>query len=176
MAIARRLKGLESAISVSFGASADARRGLHFEDDGTHHDDLLGCAFMHEVYTRAAPNHTGRVNVPVLWDKELGTIVNNESSELIRMFDQFAAVAEHPEVHLYPEALRAEIDAVNAEVYDHVNNGVYKCGFAGTQSAYEAAFGQPVSRSRRPRGAPRGPRLSGGRSAHRGPTCGCGSP
>ena len=97
--------------------------------------------FLHRVYTAADPRHTGRVTVPVLWDKQEGTIVSNESSEIIRMLNSaFDGAGATPGDH-YPEPLRPEIDAVNARVYDTVNNGVYKAGFATTQAAYEEAVG-----------------------------------
>jgi putative glutathione S-transferase len=102
-------------------------------------DEVGGARFMHEVYTRADPRYTGRVTVPVLWDRTRGTIVNNESSEIIRMFDTaFDGLGATPGDY-YPEGLRPEIDAVNARVYDTLNNGVYKAGFATTQAAYEEA-------------------------------------
>lgn len=142
VAIVRKLKGLESVIPVSYVHPLMLEGGWRFEADGVHHDHQFGASFMHEIYTRADPSHTGRVTVPVLWDTERATIVNNESSELIRMFDAFDHLAEHPAATLYPEAHRAEIDALNEEVYHHVNNGVYKCGFAGTQASYEAAFAE----------------------------------
>jgi putative glutathione S-transferase len=100
-------------------------------------DPIHHAKYMHQVYTAADAKFTGRVTVPVLWDKETKTIVNNESSEIIRMLnDAFGGTGPD----LYPEALRGEIDAVNARVYDAVNNGVYKAGFATTQDAYEDAF------------------------------------
>ena len=98
-------------------------------------DPLHGARRLHEVYTAAKPDYTGRVTVPVLWDRRQGTIVNNESAELIRMLDNWRGAPEY-----YPEDLRAEIDAVNERVYNTVNNGVYKSGFATTQEAYEDAF------------------------------------
>jgi putative glutathione S-transferase len=115
-----------------------AKNGWEFRtDDGATGDRLMGNRFLHEVYTTARPDYSGRVTVPVLWDRERGTIVSNESAEIIRMFNSaFDEVgADGPD--LYPEALRAEIDAINATVYDNVNNGVYKAGFATSQEAYE---------------------------------------
>jgi len=99
-----------------------------------------GVRHLHEVYAKADPHYTGRVTVPVLWDRKEGTIVNNESSEIIRMFNSEFDGFGDASVDLYPEAHRAEIDAVNAFVYPYVNNGVYRCGFATTQEAYEEAF------------------------------------
>ncbi len=101
--------------------------------------DPLGATFLHEIYRRADPRYSGRVTVPILWDKQAGTIVNNESSEIIRIFgsafDSIGATAGD----LYPETLREEIDAINARVYETLNNGVYRAGFATTQAAYDAA-------------------------------------
>src|SRR5690606_10457946 len=100
---------------------------------------VMDARFLHQLYTRARPGMTGRVTVPLLWDQETETIVSNESSEIIRMlntaYDGLGALAGD----YYPEALRAEIDAVNARVYPSVNNGVYRAGFATTQAAYEDA-------------------------------------
>jgi putative glutathione S-transferase len=105
-------------------------------------DPVHGARFLHEVYTHADATYTGRVTVPVLWDRERGTIVNNESSEILRMlnaeFDAFGDAS----IDLYPEALRNEIDEINEAVYPRVNNGVYRCGFATTQEAYAEAFAQ----------------------------------
>src|SRR5205823_1017570 len=95
--------------------------------------------FLYEVYTRADPHYTGRVSVPVLWDKRQQTILNNESPEIIRMLNSAFDGVGAREGDYYPEALRAEIDALNAHIYDTVNNGVYKAGFATTQAAYEEA-------------------------------------
>ncbi len=102
-------------------------------------DTVTGAEFLHQVYARSNPRYTGRVSVPVLWDKESGRIVNNESPEIIRMFNSaFDGVgAAGPD--FYPESLRAEIDEINATVYETVNNGVYRAGFARTQAAYEEA-------------------------------------
>lgn len=142
--IYRKLKGLEDAISLSVVDPDMGSNGWEFgSSEGVIPDTVNGKKFLHEVYTQADPHYTGRVTVPVLWDLEHGTIVNNESSEIIRMFDsEFDAVAKHPELDFYPEALRDEIDATNALVYPNVNNGVYRCGFATTQEAYEEAFGE----------------------------------
>jgi putative glutathione S-transferase len=99
-----------------------------------------GFHHLHQVYTKAKPDYTGRVSVPVLWDRKQGTIVNNESSEIIRMLNsEFEAFAGSHDDY-YPQRLRAEIDAVNKVVYGNINNGVYRCGFATTQEAYEQAF------------------------------------
>jgi putative glutathione S-transferase len=103
-------------------------------------DTVNGAGHLHEIYTRAKPDYSGRVSVPVLWDKETGTIVNNESPEIIRMFNSAFDALTGNRSDFYPEPLRSEIDAVNADVYDNINNGVYKAGFATTQEAYEEAF------------------------------------
>jgi putative glutathione S-transferase len=103
-------------------------------------DPLLGARFLHEIYTRAEPDYTGRVTVPVLWDKQTNTIVNNESAEIIRMFNSAFDGCGAAPGDFYPEDLRPQIEAWNTRIYDTVNNGVYKAGFATSQGAYEAAF------------------------------------
>jgi len=139
--IFRALKGLEDAISVDVVAPAMGGEGWFFTDyPGSTPDTLNGARHLHEVYTKAEPTYSGRVTVPVLWDRREATIVNNESSEIIRMFNTAFDGFARADVDLYPAALRAEIDAINAVVYDTVNNGVYKCGFATSQEAYEEAF------------------------------------
>ena len=118
-------------------------KGWTFEadPDGIVGDHLSGADYLYEIYLKADPAHTGRVTVPVLWDKQTGTIVSNESSEIIRMFNSaFDGVGAAPGDY-YPQDLRTDIDTLNARIYDTVNNGVYKCGFATTQEAYEEAFG-----------------------------------
>lgn len=140
--IARRLKKLEDAISVSVVHWYMGEDGWSFrEGPGCTPDTVNGARHLHEVYRKAKRDYTGRVTVPVLWDKERGAIVSNESSEILRMLGghAFDAVGD-PSLDLYPEPLRPEIDAVNALVYPKVNNGVYRCGFATTQEAYEEAF------------------------------------
>jgi len=139
--IVRALKGLERVITVSIVHPVMGEDGWVFGAfPGAIADGVNGAARLHELYTRAKPDFTGRVTVPVLWDKERRTIVNNESSEIIRMLNGAFAPLGAGGSDLYPAALRAEIDAVNAEVYANVNNGVYRCGFATTQAAYDAAF------------------------------------
>ena len=138
--IFRKLKGLEAMIDVSVVHWHMADQGWTFATDAAATGDrLFGLERLHEVYTRAKPDYSGRVTVPVLWDKEQATVASNESAEIIRMFNSaFDAVgATHGDY--YPKALRAAIDAVNDRVYDTVNNGVYKSGFATTQEAYEEA-------------------------------------
>ena len=107
--------------------------------DGVVADPINGASHLHKVYTAAVPDYSGRVSVPVLWDKETGTIVSNESSEIIRMFNGAFDEWGNADVDFYPAEAREEIDAVNDEVYNNLNNGVYKSGFADTQEAYEDA-------------------------------------
>jgi putative glutathione S-transferase len=138
--IMRRLKGLEDAISMSVVHWLMAGEGWTFQDGpGVVPDGVNGARVLHEVYTAADPRYTGRVTVPVLWDKQRRTIVNNESSEIIRMLGAaFDGVGAAPGDYC-PAALRAEIDALNARIYNTLNNGVYKAGFATTQAAYDEA-------------------------------------
>jgi glutathionyl-hydroquinone reductase len=138
--IMRALKGLEDKISVSVVHWLMLERGWTFADGpGVVADAVNHSEFMHQIYTAADPHYTGRVTVPVLWDKHRRAIVNNESSEIIRMLNSaFDAIGAKPGDY-YPQALRADIDPVNARIYDTLNNGVYKAGFATTQAAYEEA-------------------------------------
>lgn len=138
--IFRTLKGLEEMISVSVVHWYMAEHGWTFEaGDGVIPDPINHAEFLHQVYTHADADYTGRVTVPILWDKQTNTIVSNESSEIIRMFNSaFDEVGAKPG-DFYPEDLREEIEKINARVYSDVNNGVYKAGFATTQSAYESA-------------------------------------
>lgn len=142
--IFRALKGLDRFIDVSVVHWLMLDKGWTFAaGDGVVPDPIGGAQHLHEVYTRADPHYTGRVTVPVLWDKATGTIVSNESSEIIRMFNAaFDGIGAKPGDY-YPEALRAEIDGLNERTYATVNNGVYKSGFATTQAAYEEAV-QPL--------------------------------
>lgn len=139
--VVRALKGLEDALPVSAADPDNVARGWAFTGaHGTTLDRANGCRFLYEVYRRARPDYTGRVTVPVLWDTETRTIVNNESSEIIRMLNsEFDASATRPFPDLYPAELRAEIDAVNDRVYRTVNNGVYRAGFATAQDKYDEA-------------------------------------
>lgn len=141
--IFRSLKGLESMIGVSVVHPDMLDHGWTFEPmDGVVQDDVNGCRYLHELYTKADPEYTGRVTVPVLWDKARRRIVSNESSEIIRMFNSaFDSVGAKPGDY-YPEPFREAIDSMNARVYDGVNNGVYRAGFATTQAAYEQAVTQ----------------------------------
>ncbi|MCB9554555.1 MAG: glutathione S-transferase family protein [Deltaproteobacteria bacterium] len=143
--IVRQLKGLQKAIGVSVVHPLMADHGWAFGSDfaGATAEPQFGASFLYELYQRADAQYTGRVTVPVLWDKLQQTIVNNESSEIIRMFNQaFDRFAENPQLDLYPAALRAEIDAVNERVYNAVNNGVYRAGFATSQAAYQEAYNE----------------------------------
>ncbi|MGB7270475.1 MAG: glutathione S-transferase family protein, partial [Albidovulum sp.] len=138
--IFRALKGLEDMISLSVVHWHMAENGWTFAPgDGVIADGINGARFLYQVYTAAKPDYSGRVTVPVLWDKKTATIVSNESPEIIRMLNSaFDAIGAAPGDY-YPQALRAQIDALNARIYDTVNNGVYKAGFATTQTAYEEA-------------------------------------
>ena len=139
--IFRALKGLEDMIDVSAVHPDMLTDGWTFDTDfdGATGDKLFGSDYMRDIYTRADPQISGRVTVPVLWDKAQGKIVSNESAEIIRMLNSaFDGLTGNTDDY-YPENLRAQIDDVNARIYDEVNNGVYKSGFATTQEAYEKA-------------------------------------
>ncbi|WP_151719498.1 glutathione S-transferase family protein [Gemmobacter serpentinus] len=133
--IARKLKGLEDVISLSIVEPELGDQGWRFATP----DPVNGAEWMHQIYTKADPQVSGRATVPVLWDKKTGTIVNNESADILRIFNSgFGALASGPD--LYPQALRAGIDALNDRIYPRLNNGVYRAGFATTQVADEEAF------------------------------------
>ncbi len=135
--IFRAIKSLSVMISISTTHWRMLGKGWTFEDGPGVVPDRHGARFLYEVYLRAEPAYSGRVTVPVLWDRETGTIVNNESSEIIRMLNSaFDGIGATPGDY-YPADLREEIDGLNARIYDTVNNGVYKAGFATTQDAYE---------------------------------------
>jgi len=135
--IFRAIKGLEELIPVAVVEPLMLENGWEF---GEHGDALYGARYLHEIYTRAQPGASGRVTVPVLWDRERETIVNNESAEIIRMFNSAFDHLTGNTSDYYPVHLRGEIDALNERIYDTVNNGVYRAGFATTQAAYEEAF------------------------------------
>lgn len=139
--IFRQLKGLEKMIPVSVVNWAMHSDGWTFETgDGVVPDPINQASYMHQIYTAADPVYSGRVTVPVLWDKQTKTIVSNESADIIRMFNSaFDAVGARAGDY-YPSHQRDRIDAINARVYDSLNNGVYRCGFATSQSAYQAAL------------------------------------
>lgn len=138
--ILRKLKGLESAISLSVVHPYMGEDGWAFgEGPGCIPDTVNGARYLREIYLKACPDYTGRVTVPVLWDKATGTIVNNESREIVRMLDtEFGAFAR-PGVDFCPAPLREHVDRTLDEIYEPINNGVYRAGFAATQAAYEEA-------------------------------------
>lgn len=140
--IVRALKGLEDVISVSVVHPLMPAESWVFDEyPGATKDHVNNAKYMYDVYLKAEPNFNGLVTVPVLWDKKQQTIVNNESSEIIRMFNSsFDAFASNKNIDLYPEELRLEIDEINQPIYDNVNNGVYRAGFATKQKAYEQAY------------------------------------
>ncbi len=139
--IFRELKGLSDLIPVSVVHPDMMDKGWTFETDdhGATGDALYGLDFAHQIYTKADPGYSGRVTVPILWDKQQQTIVSNESSEIIRMFNSaFDGITGNTDDY-WPEAMRDDIEEVNARIYSDVNNGVYKSGFATTQEAYDTA-------------------------------------
>lgn len=134
--MARKLKGLEDVVGLSIVEPELTDQGWRFAPGA---DPVNGATYAHELYTKADPQVSGRATVPILWDKATATIVNNESADILRIFDAgFGALAKGPA--LYPAALAAEIDALNEAIYPTLNNGVYRAGFATTQLAYEEAF------------------------------------
>ncbi len=142
--IYRALKGLKDAISVAYAVPGLRKQGWTFTDDPDFPDctadRVNGFHYLHEAYTATDPNYTGKVTVPTLWDRKKKRIVNNESPDIIRMLNsEFDAITGNNN-DFYPKALRAEIDRLNDLIYPNVNNGVYRCGFAKTQAAYEAAY------------------------------------
>lgn len=144
--IARKLKGLESLISVTVVEPQLGAQGWRFGNfPGAQPDRLNNAQYLHELYTRVVPDYTGRATVPVLWDKKTGTIVNNESADIVRMLNSgFGDLADN-RIDLYPAALRAEIDALNESLYPRLNNGVYRAGFATTSVSYQQAFNDVFS-------------------------------
>jgi putative glutathione S-transferase len=139
--IFRVLKQLQDVISVSVVEPVMSAEGWVFGDGpGATRDTINGFTHLHEVYTAADARYTGRVTVPVLWDRQTRTIVSNESADIIRMFNSAFAAYTPVQTDYYPEPLRERIDEINALVYERINNGVYRCGFAGSQRAYEEAF------------------------------------
>ncbi|WP_105213445.1 glutathione S-transferase family protein [Pseudoalteromonas sp. T1lg22] len=139
--IFRQLKGLEDYIDVSVVSPDMLSNGWTFNrGEGSSGDALFASEFMHQIYTRNKADYSGRVTVPVLWDKQTNRIVSNESAEIIRMFNSAFNALTGDEQDFYPQELRSEIDEINAFVYENINNGVYRAGFATTQRAYEQAF------------------------------------
>ncbi len=139
--IFRKVKQLEDVIGVTVVKPEMLEHGWEINEQ----TPLGDIRYLHQVYTAVKPDYSGRVTVPVLWDKETGTIVSNESSEIIRMLNSAFNAFTDIKTDYYPEALRRDIDAINATIYDKINNGVYKTGFATTQRAYEKAFGELFS-------------------------------
>jgi glutathionyl-hydroquinone reductase len=142
--IYRAIKKLEGAISVAYAIPGLKQFGWTFERDARYPDctpdEVNGFRYLYEAYVASNPTYTGKVTVPTLWDKKTKRIVNNESSEIIRMFNsEFNAITDD-RTDLYPDELRGEIDAVNQRVYGNVNNGVYRAGFAQSQFAYDEAY------------------------------------
>ena len=142
--IFHRLKGLEDVISVSSVEPFMGENGWSFSQKGTDFNDpLYGEDLLSKIYLKADAKVSTKVTVPILWDKLSQTIVNNESSQIIRMLNSnFNDFAKHPEIDFYPKHLRSAIDRLNEMIYENINNGVYRCGFAKTQAAYDEAFNQ----------------------------------
>jgi len=140
--ILRAIKGLQDSIGVSVVSPLMLSHGWTFEPGpGVVPDHVNHASYLHQLYTLAEPRYSGRVTVPVLWDKQRRTIVSNESSEIIRMLNSAFDGLDATPGDYYPQALRAQIDEINAYVYERVNNGVYRAGFATTQEAYDQAVG-----------------------------------
>lgn len=139
--VTRSLVGLEDVISVSIVRPQLTEYGWSFGTfPGTTGDDeLIGAQYVHELYTHTDPTYTGRATVPILWDKQERTIVNNESADIVRILNSSFRKYASSDLNLYPEALHTEIDALNERMYERINNGVYKAGFATTQKAYDEA-------------------------------------
>ncbi|MCY0964888.1 glutathione S-transferase family protein [Parathalassolituus penaei] len=143
--IFRELKGLQEHISVSVVSPDMLSQGWEFDTEHpdprfrSNGDELFNSRYLHQIYTRHKPDYSGRVTVPVLWDKQRNCIVSNESSEIIRMFNSAFDQITGNSLDFYPQALRADIDAINERIYHRVNNGVYKAGFATAADKYEAA-------------------------------------
>ena len=138
--IARKLKGLENMISVTVVNPVLTTQGWRFSGyPGAEIDPLFDSGYLHEIYTRAKPDYTGRATVPVLWDTKQNVMVNTESADILRMFDTAFEHLVPSDIRLYPEELASDIDSLNARIYDELNNGVYKAGFTKSQEAYEEA-------------------------------------
>ncbi|MGA8611809.1 MAG: glutathione S-transferase family protein [Xanthobacteraceae bacterium] len=142
--IYRALKKLNDAITVAYAIPGLKEQGWMYEDNPAFPDctpdRVNGFRYLHQAYTASDPHYTGKVTVPTLWDKKTGHIVNNESSEIIRMLNSEFDGLGADQTDFYPKPLRAEIDRINESVYTNVNNGVYRCGFARSQAAYDAAY------------------------------------
>lgn len=138
--IARQLKGLDDLVPVTVVNPALSPQGWQFGGyRGADTDPLFGAQYMHDIYTRADATYTGRATVPVLWDMKRNVMVNNESADILRMFDTAFEHLAPSDYRLYPDELAADIDAWNPRIYDQLNNGVYKAGFASSQAAYDEA-------------------------------------
>ena len=130
----RSIKNLSGLITMSYSRHAAGTEGWTFGEP----EPLLGAVHMHQVYTADNSSFTGRCTVPVLWDKESNSIVNNESADIIRMFNSaFDSISGVDQIDYYPEPLRARIDSLNEKIYENINNGVYRCGFSSSQQAYK---------------------------------------
>lgn len=139
----RKLKGLEECISVSVVEPVLTEQGWQFGTyPGATSDTVNGVRWVHELYTRSDAEYTGRATVPVLWDKQTGRIVNNESADIIRMFNNGFGALALSTLDLYPANWQADIDALNARIYQRLNNGVYRAGFATTQASYAEAVAE----------------------------------
>lgn len=144
--IARKLKGLEEVVSVSVVEPWLLDEGWHFGDyPGANRDTLNNAEWVHQLYTQADNTFTGRATVPVLWDKKTRTIVNNESADIVRMFNSGFGELARNNIDLYPALLQNEIESLNAEIYPSLNNGVYRAGFATTQVSYGEAVSDVFS-------------------------------
>lgn len=142
-AILWQLKGLQEVIGLSIVDPVISDEGWQFtEREGCIIDTVNGAKYLREIYTLADRNYTGRVTVPVLWDKQTQTIVNNESLQIIKMFNSEFNEFSEVETDYYPQSWRREIDRVISQIYNPINNGVYRTGFASTQAAYEEAVGE----------------------------------
>ncbi len=143
-ALVRRVTGLEDVISMDVVDPIRIENGWEFTPDkaGCTPDSVTGADYLREVYTAADPGYTGRVTVPVLWDRKRETIVNNESIEIMRMLDRAFDAYKARNVSLYPDDQAGEIDAIVDRIYDPINNGVYRAGFATSQAAYDSAVGE----------------------------------
>ncbi len=154
--IGRKLKKLDEVISVTVAEPTLTPQGWRFGDfPGADRDTLNGATYVHEIYTRADPHFTGRATVPALWDKKRRTIVNNELADILRMLNSGFGPLADASLDLYPADLAGEIDALNERLYQRLNNGVYRAGFAITQAAYEEAFHEVFGDARRTGGAAR---------------------
>jgi len=138
--IFRKLKKLENIIGISYVEAAMLDDGWTFTSGGKYQDNLYALKYAYELYQKADSNFTGQITVPILWDKKTNTIVNNESSEIIRMLNTAFNEFTDNKTDYYPKQLQKQINEINQPIYDNINNGVYRCGFANTQEAYEKAF------------------------------------